>query len=61
MKALSELEYTVNSSARRYNELKVMADKKAEQLKQLQVQDSEAGAGRGGGGAVVIVASFGQA
>jgi hypothetical protein len=38
VKALAELEYTVNTSARRYNELKVAADKKSEQLKQLQVR-----------------------
>lgn len=36
VKALAELEMTVNTSARRYNELKILADKKAEQLKQLQ-------------------------
>ncbi len=36
-KALTELEMTVNASARRYNEVKVAADKKAELLKQLEV------------------------
>jgi hypothetical protein len=38
VKALTELEATVNSNARRYNEMKQLSDRKAEQLKQLQVR-----------------------
>ena len=36
-KALAELEIAVNVNARKFNDLKQAADKKFEQLKQLQV------------------------
>ena len=50
-KALSELEFTVNASARRYNELKIAAEKKTEQLKQLKARRPTEGGG-------VLCASF---
>ena len=37
-KALYELEHTVNSNARKYNDLKLVAEKKTEQLRQLSVR-----------------------